>query len=71
MANCKREIIYTCRDDCEIRGCPTHKGVLEFQSVSNAYHFNMNGKDYYFEQGELQAMIDLIKSLNRLDTVKF
>jgi len=30
----------------------------------------MNGKDYYFEEGELQAMIDLLKSLNRVDAVK-
>jgi hypothetical protein len=51
-------------------GCPSHKATLEFQSCSNAYHFNINGKDLYFEQGALQALIDLIKALNRCDTVK-
>jgi len=68
MANFKREITYSCYEG-EYTGCPTHKGTIEFQSESHFYHFNMNGKDYYFEQGELQAMIDLIKSLNRADTV--
>ena len=70
MANCKREIKYWCIDDCKMDGCPSHKGVLEFQSTSNYYSFNMNGKEYNFEEGELQAIIDLIKSLNRVDCVK-
>ena len=70
MVNCKREITYRCNNDCRIAGCPSHKGILEFQSCSNAYHFNMNGRDLFFEEGELQAMIDLIRSLNRVDCVK-
>ena len=70
MANCKRELTYHCYNDCIESGCPGHKATLEFQSCSNAYHFNINGKDIYFEQGSLQALIDLIKALNRYDTVK-
>ena len=70
MATCKRKITYSCFNDCKMGGCPGHKGTLEFQSVSNAYHFNMDGKDYYFEEGELQAMIDLIRKLNRVDCVE-
>lgn len=69
MANCKREIIYRCFNDCRMEGCPTHKGILEFQSCSNAYTFNMDGEVYFFEQGKLQAMVDLLKSLNRLDAI--
>jgi len=71
LANCYRELTYRCYNDCEMNGCPGHKATLEFQSCSNAYHFNINGKDLYFEQGALQALIDLIKALNRYDTVKF
>jgi len=70
MANCKREITYRCLDDCEMSGCPTHKGTLNFQSVSNSYHFTMNSRELYFEEGELQAMIDLLKLLERADCVK-
>ena len=70
MANCVREIKYRCQDDCKISGCPGHDGKLEFQSVSEHYHFTMNGKEMHFEAGELQAMIDLIRLLNRVDTVK-
>lgn len=70
MATVKKEITYRCYDDCKMSGCPSHKGILKFQSVSNAYNFNMNGKEYFFEEGELQAMIDLIKSLGRVDCIK-
>ena len=70
MANCVQEIKYHCLNDCVASGCPSHNGRLEFQSTSNAYHFIMNGKEYYFEEGELQAMIDLLKSLDRADAVK-
>ena len=70
MANCYRELTYHCYNDCKMSGCPSHKATLKFQSCSNAYHFNLNGEDYYFEQGKLQALIDLIKALNRYDTVK-
>jgi len=70
MANVKREITYRCRDDCRMEGCPSHEGTLEFQSTSNHYHFIMNGKDKYFEQNELQAIIDLIDSLNRADCIQ-
>lgn len=70
MTNVIREIIYRCRDDCRMEGCPSHKGTLQFQSVSNAYKFNMDGKEYFFEEGELQAMIDLIKDLNRVDCIQ-
>jgi len=70
MANVKRELNYRCWNDCIMAGCPSHKGTLDFQSCSNAYHFNMNGKDYYFEEGELQAIVDLIKSINRADCIQ-
>ncbi|GAG06158.1 unnamed protein product, partial [marine sediment metagenome] len=43
MANCYRELTYHCYDDCLQSGCPSHKATLEFQSCSNAYHFNING----------------------------
>ena len=70
MANCKRELIYSCSDDCKMSGCPTHKATLNYQSVSDAYHFNANGRDYYFERGQLQAFIDLLKALNRVDSIQ-
>ncbi len=70
MSNCVREIKYRCFNDCKGWGCPSHDGKLQFQSTSNAYHFTMDGKEYYFDEAELQAMIDLLKSLGRTDAVK-
>lgn len=70
MANITREIKYRCFDDCEMSGCPGHLGILMFQSTSNAYSFSMNGEIMHFEQGQLQAMVDLIRALDRVDAVK-
>lgn len=70
MANCVREIEYKCSDDCEMAGCPGHKAVLNYQSVSDAYHFQNRGKDYYFERKELETFIQLLKDLNRADSIQ-
>jgi hypothetical protein len=66
MANCVRELTYKCSDDCVISGCPGHAGKLEWQSVSDAYTFTMNGRTLNFERGELDAMLSLLGSLNRI-----
>lgn len=71
MATVERELIYRCIDDCVASGCPSHKGVLKFQSVSDAYTFDMNGRVMHFEAGELDAMLRLLKSLNRFDAVSW
>lgn len=71
MANCIREKEYHCSDDCEMSGCPGHKGILNYQSVSDAYKFdNGKGEIKYFERGELEAFIQLLKDLNRADSVQ-
>ena len=72
MANCERELKYSCWDDCRMQGCPTHTARLEFQSASNSFRFNLDGKEIYLNPTEFQAMVDLTKALNRVDTgVKF
>lgn len=68
MARIERTIQYRCSDDCEMSGCPGHTGVLFYQSVSDAYSFNMGGRILHFERGELDAMLELLRSLNRADT---
>jgi len=70
VSECKRELYYYCLDDCTPAGCPGHKATLRFFSTINAYDFNINGKKIYLEHAEMQAMIDLIKKLDRCDTVK-
>lgn len=71
MANCERTKQYRCNDDCLMDGCPKHTATLNFQSVSNHYTFNDGqGKTHSFNEGELQAFIDLLKELNRVDMVK-
>ena len=70
MANCERELIYHCNDDCNQGGCKGHIASLMFQSCSDWYSFDIGGKQIAFSSDELQALVDLIKSLNRCDTVK-
>lgn len=69
MALVTREASYRCSDDCTMSGCPGHTGRLAYHSVSDHYVFNMNGETYAFERGELEAMIMLLRSLNRADAV--
>lgn len=71
MATVERKIIYRCSDDCRWGGCPSHVGKLTFQSTSDAYMFDMDGKVMHFERGELDAMLRLLKSLGRVDSVKW
>lgn len=70
MASMKRTISYRCSDDCKPSGCPAHEGVLEYQSCSDAYTFTMNGRVIELERGELDAMLALLKSLDRIDAAK-
>jgi len=68
MANVIRELVYRCSDDCKTSGCPSHIGRLEYQSCADAYTFTMDGKVIHLERGELDAMLRLLKSLDRSDS---
>lgn len=71
MSTIIKTIKYRCSDDCKISGCPSHEAVLAYQSVSDAYSFeNGKGEIYYFERGELESFITLLKELNRLDAIQ-
>ena len=70
VATIERRIKYRCSDDCAQGGCPWHEGRLIYQSTSDAYQFDMNGRTLYFERGELDAMIELLRSLGRVDAVQ-
>jgi hypothetical protein len=64
---------YTCSDDCLQSGCPSHIAILEYQSTSDSYKFdNGKGTITYFERGELDAFISLLKELSefRVDSVR-
>lgn len=70
MATIIHKLKYRCSDDCLQSGCPTHEGVLEYQSTSDAYKFdNGKGEIKYFERGELETFIALLKGLDRADAV--
>lgn len=69
MATIAREITYRCSDDCVMSGCPGHNGTLIYQSVSDSYTFYMADRELHFERGELDAMIKLIRMLDRDDAV--
>jgi hypothetical protein len=71
MATVIRTKKYRCSDDCLQSGCPTHEAKLIYQSVSDAYTFeNGKGETKYFERGELEAFIELLKRLDRADAVQ-
>lgn len=70
MANIERSLMYRCSDDCEMSGCPGHTGILFYQSASDGYSFSLNGRILHFERGELQALVDLLRSLDRIDAVQ-
>ena len=71
MATIKLNKKYRCSDDCVQSGCPSHIAELEFMSVSNGYKFT-GRREHYFERGELEAFIGLLKELSELraDSVK-
>lgn len=71
MATIELEKEYYCYDDCKQSGCPKHLGKLIFQSTSNSFHYDTGqGSNIYFEPGELNTLIVLIKELKeiRMDT---
>lgn len=73
MAHITLHKTYKCSDDCVPEGCPSHNIDLSFQSVSNAYLIHRASKEIlYFEQGEMQAIFDLLKEIStlRADAIK-
>lgn len=69
MATIKRQLTYRCYDDCLQSGCPTHQATLEIETVTQSYMFNLDGRELYFERGELEVMIELIEKINRVDCI--
>ena len=66
MATVKVETKYSCYDDCKQQGCPGHKLELSFHTVTNGYSFKKDDSHpEFFEQGELEAMIKLLKELSK------
>jgi len=64
MATIKIQKKFSCYEECDRTGCPSHTAELTFQSSSNYYSFdNGKGKIVQFEQGELQALTDLLFEL--------
>lgn len=73
MATVTNKTEYRCSDDCRQEGCPVHEASLTYQSVSDFYSFdNGKGTVHYFERGELETFIALLKELsnNRKDSVR-
>jgi hypothetical protein len=71
MATILRLEKYRCSDDCIQSGCPTHQAKLIYQSTTDYYEFdNGKGEIKYFERGELEVFIRLLKSINRVDCIQ-
>lgn len=70
MATITHTLSYRCSNDCKMEGCPSHEAKLIYQSCSDAYTFeNGKGETKYFERGELEALIILLKGLDRADAI--
>jgi hypothetical protein len=70
MANITRTITYRCSDDCIQSGCPTHIATLQYQSTVDHYTFDLNGQVIALERGKMDALITLLKSLDRVDCAR-
>lgn len=71
MATIKKQKIYRCNDDCIQAGCPGHVATLTIQTTSDAYSFEARGfEPKHFERNELQTLMDLLKEVDRADTVR-
>jgi len=69
MATARRELTYRCSDDCKQSGCPTHNGVVEHNTISDTFTFNMNGRVLCFERGEMDAMVALYGMVENINGV--
>lgn len=64
MSRSKLERKYHCWNDCLMSGCPGHTATLEFQSVSDAFHFNDGkGNDFYGQTPEYGTLLSMIAEL--------
>lgn len=70
MATILHTVKYRCSDDCCPQGCPSHEAKLYYQSTSDYYTFESVNGIKYFERGELEAFIKLLKGLDRVDSIQ-
>lgn len=65
MASTHLEHKYTCWNDCRMSGCPGHTATLEYQSVSDAIHFNDGkGQELYGQTPEFGALVAMLYRLS-------
>ncbi len=70
MATLEVETTYRCLDDCAPQGCPKHKASLTYQSVSDSYNFTLGCKTIELSRGEIDAVMALLRMLDRVDAVQ-
>lgn len=58
-----KQISYRCSDDCNPAGCPWHVASGQYNTVTGWSSFCIGGKTIDLEQGELQALKELISLL--------
>lgn len=64
MSSIHLEREYQCWNDCQMSGCPKHIATLDFQSTSNAWHFNDGkGQEFYPNDGMMHAMFQMVGEL--------
>lgn len=52
--------------------CKGHETILEFQSCASVYSFKTQEKEYYFNNNEMESLIELLKEMQyRVDVVQF
>lgn len=68
MSNTKLTHQYRCWNDCVMSGCPGHTATLEYQSVSDALHFE-DGKGQHLH-GQTPEFGALVSMLHRLSNAR-
>lgn len=66
MSTTKQEFRYRCWNDCYMEGCPSHVATLDYQSVSDALHFDDGkGNEIFMQTPELGALLRMINELGK------
>lgn len=58
-----KKIRYKCVDDCDSNGCPTHKGVLDYASVSETFSVQFGDKKIMLTHVEMEILASWVKEL--------
>jgi len=61
---CPYELKYTCDNDCEMSGCPSHIARFTLWHVTDTFEIELNGKTINLDGTQFAMILDFAKRLN-------